>query len=178
MATTKHTEDTTQTSPKLVISYEKKVGRPNYGIESAFLSLEIDTPIGASPEECAQLAHSAFGHIKAQVFRQLGVMYGTDDQTGVVQAIETVQAPPAPAASPGPRPQAPSQPRRQNPPPARNNNDKDGLWRDLAANPGDWWDNRETKKGRQPDYKHKKSGDALWADNAPDWFGASDEEPF
>ena len=45
-------------------------------------------------------------------------------------------------------------------------------WRDLAENPGDWWDNRLNKRsGRAADFRHKISKQALWLDNirTPEW---------
>eukprot|EP00897_Mesotaenium_endlicherianum_P006029 jgi/Mesen1/5454/ME000273S04693 len=40
---------------------------------------------------------------------------------------------------------------------------KEELWEDLYHNPQDFWDNRLDKRNpRAPDFKHKKTGEALW----------------
>ena len=53
---------------------------------------------------------------------------------------------------------------------------KEALWRSLAEEPDTWWDNRERKSQpgsnpRQPDFKHKESGEALWIESrdTPAW---------
>ncbi|XP_010530277.1 PREDICTED: protein OSB1, mitochondrial [Tarenaya hassleriana] len=45
------------------------------------------------------------------------------------------------------------------------------LWQVLFANPYEWWDNRRSKKNpRQPDFKHKDTGEALWLNpDDPPW---------
>ena len=179
MATTKHTEDITTTSPKIVISFEKKVGKPNYGNESAFISLEVDAPIGASPEECMGLAHAAFGFVKAQVYKQLGLIYGTDDATGIIVPVEAAVENPPQAQAPARR-EAPPAPSR---PASKPQADGERIgWGEYFKNPQDFYDNRATKTGRQPDFKHKRTGQAFWLSSAPDWvkekFAAMDEEPF
>lgn len=51
------------------------------------------------------------------------------------------------------------------------NNDKIYLWQVFFANPYDWWDNRRNKMNpKQPDFKHKDTGEALWLDSdKPVW---------
>ncbi|KAB2619654.1 protein OSB1 [Pyrus ussuriensis x Pyrus communis] len=46
------------------------------------------------------------------------------------------------------------------------------LWQVFFSNPYEWWDNREGKKNpRQPDFKHKDTGEALWLSrNDPPWI--------
>lgn len=54
----------------------------------------------------------------------------------------------------------------------RSNENKDQLWRSFFENPGAWWDNRASKRNdRQPDFKHKESGTALWmiSRGNPEW---------
>ncbi|KAM7259228.1 hypothetical protein ACFE04_014969 [Oxalis oulophora] len=47
---------------------------------------------------------------------------------------------------------------------------REESWKDVLANPDNWWDNRVGKKNpKSPDFKHKNSGEALWLDTAPDW---------
>ncbi|CAJ2675492.1 unnamed protein product [Trifolium pratense] len=37
------------------------------------------------------------------------------------------------------------------------------LWQVFFANPNEWWDQRKGKKNpKQPDFKHKDTGEALW----------------
>ncbi|XP_077238379.1 protein OSB2, chloroplastic-like isoform X2 [Tasmannia lanceolata] len=48
------------------------------------------------------------------------------------------------------------------------------FWRDLVANPKQWWDNRMDKLNglvspRYPDFKHKETKLAVWLDCAPQW---------
>ncbi|KAB2030128.1 hypothetical protein ERO13_D05G202800v2 [Gossypium hirsutum] len=46
------------------------------------------------------------------------------------------------------------------------------LWQVFFTNPFEWWDNRKSKKNpRQPDFKHKDTGEALWLNpNDPPWI--------
>ncbi|XP_020416271.1 protein OSB1, mitochondrial isoform X2 [Prunus persica] len=46
------------------------------------------------------------------------------------------------------------------------------LWQVFFANPYEWWDNREDKLNpRQPDFKHKDTGEALWlSPGDPPWI--------
>ncbi|XP_010500296.1 PREDICTED: protein OSB1, mitochondrial-like isoform X1 [Camelina sativa] len=50
-------------------------------------------------------------------------------------------------------------------------NDEIYLWQVFFSNPYEWWDNRRSKKNpRQPDFKHKDTGEALWlGSDLPDW---------
>ncbi|KAF7817526.1 Protein OSB1, mitochondrial [Senna tora] len=37
------------------------------------------------------------------------------------------------------------------------------LWQVFFANPYEWWDNRNCKANpKQPDFRHKDTGEALW----------------
>lgn len=48
----------------------------------------------------------------------------------------------------------------------------DKLWRTFFDNPNNWWDNRGSKTNdRQPDFKNKESGTALWmvSRSNPEW---------
>ncbi|CAA0830472.1 Protein OSB2- chloroplastic [Striga hermonthica] len=46
----------------------------------------------------------------------------------------------------------------------------DDSWKDVVENPDNWWDCRANKKNpKAPDFKHKKTGDALWLNRAPGW---------
>ncbi|KAF8109161.1 hypothetical protein N665_0102s0069 [Sinapis alba] len=51
------------------------------------------------------------------------------------------------------------------------NDDKVYLWQVFFANPHEWWDKRKSKTNpRQPDFKHKDTGEALWLDSdVPVW---------
>ncbi|XWS25678.1 hypothetical protein CRYUN_Cryun27aG0088200 [Craigia yunnanensis] len=46
------------------------------------------------------------------------------------------------------------------------------LWQVFFTNPFEWWDNRKSKKNsRQPDFRHKDTGEALWLNpNNPPWI--------
>lgn len=52
-------------------------------------------------------------------------------------------------------------------------NDEIQLWQALFANPDEWWDNRRNKKNlKQPDFKHRETGEALWlhSSDTPAWI--------
>lgn len=46
------------------------------------------------------------------------------------------------------------------------------LWQVFLHNPYEWWDNRKNKKNpKQPDFKHKDTGESLWIEpNDPPWL--------
>uniref|UniRef100_A0A0D9VA80 Uncharacterized protein n=1 Tax=Leersia perrieri TaxID=77586 RepID=A0A0D9VA80_9ORYZ len=48
---------------------------------------------------------------------------------------------------------------------------QEDLWRDLMNNPGKWWDNRSDRRSeKQPDFKHKDTGEPLWiGSQTPRW---------
>eukprot|EP00898_Chlorokybus_atmophyticus_P007141 jgi/Chlat1/7428/Chrsp6S07441 len=50
---------------------------------------------------------------------------------------------------------------------------KASLWEQLRKDPNTFWDNRTTKKGKQPDFKSKIGGEGLWVDSrdTPVWVG-------
>lgn len=43
------------------------------------------------------------------------------------------------------------------------------AWEAYFTNKKDYWDNRLTKKGKQPDFRHKTTREGLWIDSAPEW---------
>ncbi|CAA2978380.1 protein OSB4, chloroplastic-like [Olea europaea var. sylvestris] len=46
----------------------------------------------------------------------------------------------------------------------------DDSWKNLVENPDKWWDNRSNKRNpKQPDFKHKETGEVLWLNRSPDW---------
>ncbi|KAJ0231911.1 Protein OSB1 [Hirschfeldia incana] len=51
------------------------------------------------------------------------------------------------------------------------NDDEVYLWQVFFANPHEWWDDRKSKTNpRQPDFKHKFTGEALWlSSDVPVW---------
>ncbi|GER54320.1 organellar single-stranded DNA binding protein 3 [Striga asiatica] len=54
-----------------------------------------------------------------------------------------------------------------------NESSSDDSWKDVVENPDNWWDCRANKKNpKAPDFKHKKTGDALWLNRAPGWVSA------
>ena len=40
-------------------------------------------------------------------------------------------------------------------------------WQEFFKDPAAWDDNRLTKTGNQPDFKHKSTREALWLNGAP-----------
>ncbi|KAJ7539561.1 hypothetical protein O6H91_11G100200 [Diphasiastrum complanatum] len=45
------------------------------------------------------------------------------------------------------------------------------LWRNLFADPSQWWDHRLDKNARYPDFKHKETKQGIWiaAESTPEW---------
>lgn len=45
------------------------------------------------------------------------------------------------------------------------------LWQVFFSNPNEWWDQRKSKRNpKQPDFKHKDTGEALWlSEYDPPW---------
>lgn len=43
------------------------------------------------------------------------------------------------------------------------------AWEAFFQDKSAYWDNRETKSGKQPDFKHKTTGNGLWLSSAPAW---------
>jgi hypothetical protein len=51
------------------------------------------------------------------------------------------------------------------------NRNQDDLWHEFRKDPREFWDNRGKKMGpRSPDFKHKRTGEALWVTSSPEWF--------
>ncbi|KAL2502783.1 Protein OSB3 [Forsythia ovata] len=54
--------------------------------------------------------------------------------------------------------------------PRKNDGKSDDSWKNLVENPDKWWDNRSNKRNpKQPDFKHKETGEVLWLNSSPDW---------
>jgi hypothetical protein len=55
--------------------------------------------------------------------------------------------------------------------PAASSDQRESTWIELFQNPAGWFDNRTTKKGRQPDFRSKFSTSALWIEDrqTPAW---------
>jgi len=52
---------------------------------------------------------------------------------------------------------------------------REKLWREFFSDPSQWWDGRPEKvNARYPDFKHKKTQEALWLDDQrnPPWVEA------
>lgn len=149
---------------KLVASFERKVGLPDYSNETVSITLETEIPDDASGDQMEDEMFATVNRIKTVVYSQLGFLYGTEESTGRIIELGL----PAKALSKPPRtPVETTKPVKGATPP---DTSKEGLWRDLEANPDDWNDMRAVKKGNQPDWKHKVTGHALWLNRAPDWF--------
>lgn len=62
--------------------------------------------------------------------------------------------------------------------------DADGYWEDVEKNPGDWFDNRETKTNpKAPDFRHKTWKEngynvGLWISSMPEWVELPDPDMF
>jgi hypothetical protein len=163
------------TEPKVVVSFERSIKVKDYETAKAFVSIQVDGVRGASPDELAGIINNRFGIAKSQAYAQLGLDSEVDPETGIVVeklqrqfAAENVTALPAKQAAPRAASSSGSagfsKPRLV----AKKSDGKEQYWEELAANPSAFWDNRATKTGRQPDFKHKNDGTGLWVDSAPE----------
>lgn len=186
-----------KTPPKVTVGFTRKLSAPYPQYESAEASAFVEAVLDStdpSGDEVIAAAAAAFSIAKAQVFDELGIDYDVDPVTNRV--VENLRAEVGaqvvedkPAAKP-----ARTAPKSVSPP---SEDEKDAAWKqlqeelaapkvtvetkngDVSAFPS-FWDNRETKKGRQPDFKVRntrvatqaglKPDTALWLESAPDWF--------
>lgn len=51
------------------------------------------------------------------------------------------------------------------------------AWELFFSNRDAFWDNRETKRGKQPDFRNKTTGEGLWVDSAPPWAKTQLDSP-
>lgn len=146
-------------SPRITVSYERKVNLGNYESESCFLSMQVDPSRdedGNSDSESA--IRDAFLLLKASAFEQLGIKFTVDEDL-VLHEMQDAMARGGLTVSSTPAPTAPSQPRSDGAAPKN----KKAMWEELEANPTMWYDNREGKLNpKSPDFKRKVTGEGLW----------------
>lgn len=160
----------TEIKPNTVtISYGRKVPRDGgYGSgEECSIFQQVDVGPDDSPERVEAAVKAAFAFSKAVVLQQLGCAYGVDQETGVVNGLDSAAA--SAAAAPAPRATTPSQSHGGNVTSAKRDygdgvkRSKDQLIAELQSNPGQFFDNRVDKKNpKGPDFKRKSSGEGLW----------------
>lgn len=155
----------TEIKPNTVtISYGRKVPRDGgYGSgEECSIFQQVDVGPDDSPEQVEAAVKAAFAFSKAVVLQQLGCAYGVDQETGVVNGLDSAAA--SAAAAPAPKAYTP----KSNGPVAKSYGDgvkrsKEDLIAELQSNPGQFFDNRVDKKNpKGPDFKRKSSGEGLW----------------
>lgn len=180
--------------PKLVVSFRRTLSQPypDYESADAFASVEaVLDNLNPSGEEVQDALAAAFDIAQAAVFDTIGVDYSVDPVTNrVVENLRSQTG--AKVVEQQPKGKAP----------LNESDDKEAAWRQLAKELAagavqietksgvvkgfpSFWDNRETKKGRQPDFKVRgtrsareaglKADTALWVESAPDWFDVSVE---
>lgn len=103
-----------------------------------------------------------FPAVHERIFNHVVTMYAAELVKAGFDGAQEVAAP---------APQAPA----QTPiPGATSDQGTDAKWASYFANPQDYYDNRRDKKSAgSPDFKHKRTGEALWLDgkygSAPQW---------
>jgi hypothetical protein len=164
---------------KGTVSYARKVSDGNYGTVECSVFMQADIAPGADADAIDVALKAAAFTAKAHVLEQLGLAVRVDE-LGVIRELERVLdakvvetktsgAAPKPAAR---KAQA---------------DDKEAMWAELhneyqssgtsTGNTKSYWDNREGKRNpKAPDFKHKQTGEGLWLNQAPEWFGS--DEPF
>lgn len=174
------------------VCYSRKVSDGNYGSEEATMFLQFDTPRGTPNEQIMALGANAFAAAKAQVLHELGIdmfpeqvaVAVTEPQMSVedqiraefagAQVVEQPSTTVSVAAAPtntattvaGAPFVDPTDPYGKNL--SKDQKEANKAWAIAAyrANPGDFWDNRETKKNpKAPDFKHRETGIGLWAED-------------
>lgn len=151
-------------SPRLTVSYERKVNLGNYESASVFVSMQVDA--GDHDDHTISNIRDAFVMVRSSAYEQLGIKF-TIDENMIVQErlertfgpVEVVSGDEAKAYNKPAAPTPPSKPRSDTVAPKS----KKALWEELAANPSQWFDNREGKRNaKAPDFKRKNTGEGLW----------------
>lgn len=150
----------------------RKVGDNNYGNREASIHMQIDVTEDDTLEVIEKKIRETFVFAQTLVDRQLGMDAEMNARANHPTA-RTARVEEAAVRRLGPK--AVPSARKAAPKKSAASSDKDALWQDWLENPDGWWDNRPEITGkpkpnpRGPDLKHKKNGDALWLDNAPEF---------
>jgi hypothetical protein len=162
---------------KITVFYGRKISTAPYENEEASIHVQADVPVNGFQPEIDEAIQTAYITAKTHVLSQLGIEYSVNEY-GIIRELERVLQATVVASAPNP-------PRTSMAPAAAANGDRDVLWADLQAEYVDdgasfvghtksFWDNREDKRNpKAPDWKNKKTGDGLWINKAPAWFGPS-----
>lgn len=149
-------------TPRLTVSYTRKVNLGNYESAEVFISMQVDT--GDDKDETLQAVKDAFIMVRGAAYEQLGIKFNISEDSILQERVERTFGPvevvTGAEAKPvyGP-PAPPSKPRSDTVAPKS----KKALWQELQDNPSMWWDNREGKKSATaPDFKRKNTGEGLW----------------
>ncbi len=149
-------------SPRITVSYTRKVNLGNYESAECFVSMQVDA--GQDNDETLQAIKDAYVMVRASAYEQLGIKFSVDEAGIVQERIERTFGPvevvTGDEAKPiyGP-PAPPSKPRSDTVAPKS----KKALWQELADNPSQWFDNRQGKRNpKAPDFKRKNTGEGLW----------------
>jgi hypothetical protein len=154
----------TYASPRITVSFSRKVNLGNYESAEAYVAVQSDVAIDASDEDKVNAVKSAFLLARASAYEQLGIKFNVDDATVVQERLERVFGPvevveERPNYTEVDIPQPPTAPRSDTAAPKS----KKALWEELASNPERWYDNRVNKKNpKGPDFKRKATGEGLW----------------
>jgi hypothetical protein len=166
-------EGATLANFKGTFSFEHKVSDGNYGSNTYAIFVQFDYAPGAELDEFLGAARESANWAKMAVYESAGTEFYRDD-SGVIRAV--LQEFPGAVVEGAPAPQrldVPSEPPFTDDQIKALSGDeakdakravKEWAAAHLAAYPSQWWDNRATKKGQQPDFKHKKLGIGYWAD--------------
>lgn len=157
--------DSKYETPRLTVSYERKVNLGNYESASVFVSMQVDA--GEDKEATLSAIKDAFLTVRSTAYEQLGIQFTVDENLiarerlertfGPIEVVEGDDAKPYNAAPAAPQP--PSKPRSDTVAPKT----KKALWEELASNPNMWFDNRDGKRNpKAPDFKRKNTGEGLW----------------
>ena len=157
-------EDVAVDGPKVTVGFERTISVAQYepAKASIYITGTIDDFSRVPSEELVALAKDVFFAAKQAVYEQLGITFEVTQELVVqerlgdagIQAVEVTSRDEAVAVA-----AASNTTQAGNPPEPQ---DTDGLWRELAEHPERYFDNRESKKGRQPDFKRLWTGAGLW----------------
>lgn len=170
-------DDVVVTGPKVTVGFERKLQLPKKyesATASVYVSGTIDDFRAVDEEDLVNVIREAFFAGKTAVFEQLGLTFKVLNMVAVekleeagIPAIEITSAEEHEIMAQAnvrvdtdeARPDAP---------------EGEELWLELQEHPDWWYDQRSTKKGRQPDFKRQGKGEGLWlgskSNPAPDGF--------
>lgn len=186
----------TETSEVVVrVNFRRQTQPRQYETAAAEMTVEQSFPATLSPSDIEGVAKQLAQLVKVGVYRELGLNFEQDEETRVIMEVfpgsdvvaqtTTAQVAPGPATSPAKPSAAPRGTGGARKAPAASTGASGDPWEDLAANPGDWYDNTENKTNpKAPDFRNKsgrfKTADGrfnlgLWLNNKPEDLVLPDE---